>query len=692
MSKFDELSKNAGLNKCQKKFCKIPVKKNVKLLAPAGSGKTLSLLWRCKFITMTAEEKNDPVPHFLLVAFTRAAKMELEDRLKNDENFNGINATVRTLNAWGWEQIKKTGKELLITKKQRQTVASHDFLPLYKNYPLIGNAFKSQQGKIRNSSILMDVIDGFKSLGFTHYMNKSEYNKHVKYLKELGLMPILDELYESVFRIEGIQNESKDEKIAGINEFFNFWKKAVIYLDSVNRYTLEDQKYWARIYLDDQIKNSKSPQGITRYTHVMVDEFQDINPLDMELLKNICDYHGQKGKPVSVTVVGDDDQAIFGWRGTTPKYILYPEKYFDLDFTTCVLDTNYRSPKNIVEISRRLLSYNKEREPKDMKSAAKGKATIKVTNHKKVINSIDAVMKLISSLMNDDKYRDIALIGRRQVSLFPYQVLLSSSGIEYYVDADIDIFDGEAMISLQSIIKTIYRAKDNDVDDPIEAVLGICDKIDRFKLSNKDRSDISDYLARKSADTFDEVIDALKDYPDNIKSMKPTVVCKIIESLVAADTVYKFMTLLEKNLRGFEKDYTKKDIDAHFKEPQFFRLTEISKRYGEDFRSFSRDIEKARKSGERCRNKSNSDSEEAYKEICETRIHLITATRSKGHEYDAVIILDVDDNEWPNSLSDDIEEERRLFYVALSRARKYLCFVTSKERLESRFLLEMDLI
>ena len=70
----------------------------------------------------------------------------------------------------------------------------------------------------------------------------------------------------------------------------------------------------------------------------------------------------------------------------------------------------------------------------------------------------------------------------------------------------------------------------------------------------------------------------------------------------------------------------------------------------------------------------------------------MTATRSKGREFDAVIVLDSDDNEWPNHLSNDMEEERRLFYVALSRAKKFLCFVVSSEREGSRFLLEARLI
>ena len=692
MTKFDDYAKEAGLNRSQKKFCKVPANKNVRLLAPAGSGKTFSLLWRCKFIKEQAKEKGLAEPHFLIVTFTRAAKLELEDRLSKDKYFKGIKATIRTLNAWGWEQIKKTGKELIVARNQKRTIANHDFLPLYKKYEMIGYGFKSSNMRGENADILMELIDLFKSLGFAHYMNKSSFNFHVRYLKEIGLYPKLEEAYEKLYKLEGIRNEDKKVKEKGVKEFFEFWKKAVILLESENRYTLEDQKYWARIYFEKQLENSRTPQGATRYTHVMVDEFQDINPLDMELIKYACLYHGQKGKLAALSIIGDDDQAIFGWRGTTPKYILQPERYFGVDFVTCVLDTNYRSPKNIVETSNKLLSYNKERVPKDIKSVAKGRATVKVLTKKTVVSSIDAAMKLAISLSRDERYSNVALIGRRQVSLFPYQVLLSAEGVSYYVDSDIDIFYGEAMQSLQNIIQIVYRAKDDDVDDPVLAILNICDKIDHRQLQNADKQAISTYLEDNDVNSFGEALEALKNYPNSIKKNDSKTIVNIINKLINAKSVYKFMEVVEKELHGLEKDYTKKEIDNHYKEPQFFRLKEISKRYGDDFRKFYKDIDKAKKSVERCRKKEQEDNIETYHGINETKIHLMTATRSKGHEYDAVIILDVDEDEWPNQLSDDIEEERRLFYVALSRAKKYLCFVTSEDRLESRFLLESGLI
>lgn len=680
------------LNRNQKKFCNLPANKNVRLLAPAGSGKTFSLLWRCRFIADKAKEKGEADPFFLLVAFTRAAKLEMEYRLKHDKEFRGIHATVRTLNAWGWEQIKKPGKELIITRKQKQSIVNHDLLPLYKKYPRISKGFGNPVGRANNSVTLVDLMDLLKSLGFVHTMTKTQYKSQVKYLNEIGLLSNLEEGYEALYRIQGIAGDDEKTKEEGVWEFFDFWKKAVVLLEEVNRFTLEDQKYWARVYFQKQMDESKVPQGITRYSHIMVDEFQDINPLDLELLKVASKYHSQKGKPVSLTIIGDDDQAIFGWRGTSSRFILQPDKYLGVTFTTCILETNYRSPKNIVEISNKLLSYNREREPKEMHSVAKGRATVKVINSKGTGSTIEATMKLVRSLIKDERYQQIALIGRRHVSLFPYQVLMSAEGIPYYVDADIDIYDGEAMQALQNLLQIKYRVANDDLDDPAEAVLTICDKIDSFGIQKQTRQDLYEFMDKERPESIDDAIKALEKYPDQIKNMSITNVCMIIRILVQAKTVYQFMELVERYLRGLDKDYRKKELDVHYKEPQFFRLKEISKKYTDDFRAFYRDIDRARKAGERSREKGKVDSEAGYKDIVDTKIHLMTATRSKGHEYDAVIVLDVDDGEWPNHMTDDVEEERRMFYVALSRARKYLCFVNSSDKLESRFLLESRLI
>lgn len=73
-------------------------------------------------------------------------------------------------------------------------------------------------------------------------------------------------------------------------------------------------------------------------------------------------------------------------------------------------------------------------------------------------------------------------------------------------------------------------------------------------------------------------------------------------------------------------------------------------------------------------------------------VYLLTATTSKGHEFDVVIILEIYDDEWPKQLSEDIEKEKILFYVAITSEKQYLYFVASEDKLLSRFLKEMDLM
>ena len=683
-TQMDSMLLSAGLNRTQRKFCKLPTNKNIRLLAPAGSGKTYSILWRCRCLIEKAISAEDDLPNFLVVTFTRAAAMELCERIETIPEFALIDGhiTIKTLNSWGWNQIRNPNKELVVGSRDRRNLVLHDLLPLIGNYPFIEKAISSQ--RVKNAETIIDLMDLYKMLGFTHSMNKRAYQAHVKYLKEIGLSYILNEGLDTLWKMVGAGDDISVRKTAE-DDFFSFWKRAVVHLESVNRFTMEDQKYWPRINLENAAAEGDYPKKAAKYTHVFIDEFQDINPLDLGLIRAIVLAHGH-GNPLPVTIVGDDDQAIFGWRGTTSKFILEPDKYIGGKFETCVLDTNYRSPKDIVEISAKLISYNRNRVEKEMKSAAKGKAYIKVVTKKKASAEMEAVMSIIRKVLNTASEGSIALIGRKQTTLFPYQVLLSASDIPYCVDADLDIFAGEAMQSLLTIFRTIIHARHNDNDDVVNDFLNICDKVGKYNISAKDRGALIRFLDRERVENFKDAVKAMRRVPENI-TVAGDSMADAVESLMKAETVSEFMTTVTEVLHGLDKDYNKRERDLHYKEPQFFRLTEISRKYGTDFSAFVRDIEYARKAGEAGRNQ-----DDAYERAKDVQIHLVTATRSKGHEYDHVIILDGSQEEWPSPMTEDIEEERRLFYVAITRAKRYLYFVTTETKQNSRFLLEAGVV
>ena len=133
--------------------------------------------------------------------------------------------------------------------------------------------------------------------------------------------------------------------------------------------------------------------GAARYDHILVDEFQDINPLDLYLIRAISERHR-----ATLTIVGDDDQAIFEWRGASPDFILDPESHFRRSFATHKLEVNYRSPEEIVSLSQNLIRRNVRREAKKVRaSGSAGHATL---SHWETTNVADR-MKKVTALVRE---------------------------------------------------------------------------------------------------------------------------------------------------------------------------------------------------------------------------------------------------------------------------------------------------
>ena len=115
--------------------------------------------------------------------------------------------------------------------------------------------------------------------------------------------------------------------------------------------------------------------------------------------------------------------------------------------------------------------------------------------------------------------------------------------------------------------------------------------------------------------------------------------------------------------------------DIFYTDPPFLYLSEYAKRYGADFLAFYQDVEKAIATLARIPPEDDDDKAKANGKL---PLHLMTALRAKGKEFDTVIVLDANDDIWPSKLattSEEYEQERRLFYVAASRARKHLYFL-----------------
>ncbi|NLG01435.1 MAG: ATP-dependent helicase [Lentisphaerae bacterium] len=664
------------LDASQSEFCEIG-NENVRLLAPAGSGKTLSLLHRCKTLAELAKEKK---PKFLVFTFTRAARDELRDRLRSNPSFAEIAplVTITTLNAWGFKQLKSEYPrlKLLSDKKDRYFTIQNMLRPVWMNHEPIKVLLDDSRKSSRYGEVLWDLIDLMKSMGFRHDTLASFNNcmKQVNFLADCGMHNQLDGLLKHLYDLEIIKDKADWRQV--YENFVPFWKEVCEQLGRSATFTLDDQKYWPRIMIEEQLKKKAFITGAPRYNYVFVDEFQDINPLDLALLKAIVGIN-----KALVTIVGDDDQAIYEWRGATPDFILDPDKYLNGHFLSHILSTNYRSPLNIVKISQNLILHNSRRVKKEVKAACSDKAQITVHRFSSVGVAISSTAELVSELLRKGDCENIALISRKRSQLIPYQIIFAGKNMPFYAAEDLQVLLSHAFTEMKDMLVVHAKSATGNFfsNDAVADILKLCDKVKRYPLSKQDREDLRRYLYTEQPTDLQAATLALGRYPGKIKTITGGgyVFADAIARLISAKSVSESIRAVSEHFEGLQKDYGKSIEDIFYTDPPFLYLAEFAERYGNDFSTFYKDIEKAIATLARV---PPADEEPDDNAEWKRSLHLMTALRAKGKEFDTVIVLDANAGVWPNKLAtteNDLEQERRLFYVAITRARRQLHFVVN---------------
>jgi DNA helicase-2/ATP-dependent DNA helicase PcrA len=475
-------SSNSELDNSQKSFCTEQSRK-IRLLAPAGSGKTHSLLWRCLYLSQAAGETENV--RFLVFTFTRVARDELRDRLKNNPNFKPIREFVEiaTLNSWGLRRLKSRLNNLrtVSSKQDKYFCMSNLLQPVWKNYPKIKQVMTDSRRKSRGAQLIMDLLDRLKSVGFRHdkHDNFKAFERQIRWMRDNGMEAHLRSILNDLDDLEIIdlnQNSlSPTEQM--FKNFFGFWRDAVLRMFESAMLTIEDQKYWASDDLENAVAEKRFTTGIHRYRHILVDEFQDVNPLDLALLKNIALVNKSQ-----LCIVGDDDQAIYEWRGATPQFILNPDKHIESGYKTHILERNYRSPKNIVEISQRLIKHNKNRVSKNVQAVSTEKAQIEVIEQPSLEGSVDYVLNQVQTLLNNKSIRNVAIISRKRSQLIPYQIVFASHYIPFYAAEDLHVLLSEAFKGLKDMLALKAQAdqKTPFAPDPVESLLKLCDRVKRY--------------------------------------------------------------------------------------------------------------------------------------------------------------------------------------------------------------------
>lgn len=664
--------------------------KNIKLIAPAGCGKTFSILERCKYILKSnAKEK------ILIFTFTGVARDEILSRILESAELKDYSSNIRveTLNQFGYRNLKLYRHKLKTTKQHKKELVENVLQNIFFTVPHYKSLFTSNKSNQFFIDII-DIFDALKSVGF-QYKSKTirelldNFNNHLQWVKANNLGRYFEKSIEEKLR----NNQLIDDKHP-IETFIKVWAKSCAELEAKSYITFVDQKYLYLNQLKEEYKDKVFLKP-NQYQHIFVDEFQDINPVDLFLIKEL-----QRVNEASLTIVGDDDQAIYEWRGSTPTFILNPNEYFDNKFSLFKLDTNYRSPQNIVEHSIHLISNNENRIDKVIKADLKNKAEIQVKHFDTQNDYLAFLLDFARKINKENKPKSLAIISRKKSQLIPIQILLTSEEINFFAKEDLNVILSKAFDQLKEVLQILaYKDVRSRPEYCIEDFLKLCNLVKSYPLSKKDKGNIRNHLLKSSPETLQECITQFYYYKGKIKNRwnkdgEMTLrFMEAIQPLLTSTSVSKSIELIGEKFEGMQKHYPKSDEDIFYKDPPFSFLIDYAKRYDNNYNGFIKHIKDAT-----IKMQAQADEDEPDPEL-KLPIHLMTAMRAKGKEYDNVVLLDVIDGIWPSKLSEtaaEFEQERRVFYVAMTRAKKTLTLITTNSLLgtiafPSPYIKEMKL-
>ena len=419
-----------------------------------------------------------------------------------------------------------------------------------------------------------------------------------------------------------------------------------------------------------------------RYKYIMVDEYQDTNELQYKLLKQLCCEHE------NICVVGDDDQSIYGWRGATIKNILTFNETFG-DALTIKLEENYRSTNKILFHANALIEHNRDRLGKKLVGTRMEGDSIKVyesnDENEETRKIVDDIKKLI---LSGESAKDIAVLFRVNALSRAIEEGLVRASVSYKLVGGVKFYERAEIKDLIAYFRVITNANDNF------SIKRIINKPKRgIGKTTIDKLDLESHKEAKS------IFSIIREYtPDELTTLvgkKNARTLKVfmasIEDLqdVLSEAKMRFIDLFEDTF-DFKTTYAKV-IDAED------RLANIDEFYGylRDFFMQNIDLNL-----EDFLNEISLES--AADSINDEYISLMSIHASKGLEFKHVFVVGMEEGFFPIvGDGSDLEEERRLGYVAITRAKDNLTmsFVHSRfykgrrtQLVKSRFLTESDLI
>jgi DNA helicase-2/ATP-dependent DNA helicase PcrA len=459
----------------------------------------------------------------------------------------------------------------------------------------------------------------------------------------------------------------------------NIYKKYEAYITQNNLVDFDDLLALPYRILDE---NPALCEEISqKYQYIMVDEYQDTNDLQLKLLQKLTSSHQ------NICVVGDDDQSIYGWRGANIKNILEFHKQFE-NTEVIKLETNYRSTNNILKAANELIEHNRNRHGKKLTGVkGEGKEVEMLSSENENIEAHTIAKKITTLIDEGASARDIAILYRINALSRSIEEGLNRAGIPYKMVGGVKFYERAEIKDVISYLRLIANPHDDFslkriINKPkrglgkatIDKIIAAADhnRTSIFQFLSSEKESLKEMVTKKSFTTIATFVEDILKIKESLNSSTYTLIDDLEDTFGIKAYYESLPNSLERVLNieefyGLFRDFVVQNPEASLDE----FLNDISLQSDQD-------------------------------QIDEDSISVMSIHAAKGLEFDYLFVIGLEEGFFP-LLGDgtDLEEERRLGYVALTRAKKELTLSTSSSRfykgkraglIKSRFLSEAGLI
>ncbi len=627
-----------GLNKEQKQAV-IEKSGAMLVLAGAGSGKTKVLTSRIAYLVSNGISPND----ILAVTFTNKAAKEMQARLSSylDENIVKKMWVGTFHNICG--KILRRDLENYKTKDGRSWDNNYVIYDDSDTKTIIKNALKkfNLDEKVYDPKTIKATISNAKNKMQDAYL-------FATYAKDYYNQKISDIYYEY-------------EKQLAQNNALDFDDMLMLSVNLLKENESIRQKYEQR------------------FKHILVDEFQDTNKAQYDLIKMLYPSDGSKNKIGSLCAVGDIDQSIYSWRGADFKIILN----FQSDYKNSKLiklEQNYRSTENILQAANEVIKNNEQRLEKNLYST-KGKGE-KITLFEGENDFSES--RYIAKKIENSTYKneDIAILYRTNAQSRSIEEALMSYSIPYKVVGGVKFYDRKEIKDIIAYLKLIYNHNDSQalrriINEPKRSI-GETTVNKLFKFA--DENNLSVYETLKNLDKIEDI---------NLKTKEKLLnFYSLIEELTGLKNEYNLSDFVNEVMQksGYINSLlTEDNIENQSRYENLKEFINVVNEFEQDDFNLDAEDDMGALGNFLSQVALVSDIDEINDN--EKSVTLMTLHAAKGLEYPLVFLAGMEEGIFPHIKSiafgdsnSELEEERRLMYVGITRAKEKLYLTYAKSR------------